>query len=176
MQKQGNIHTEKMHRMPSGRQVVGVSHSWARSLDEALEGILAASPELQHAAVNVPMSDRDVLRLFHSKCGTTWRQVRPADLGRCKFNFRDVVRGAQELDGDPAFDSELTAENLRLRQIAGRLLAPRVGEHVNSRDQSTHFNYLAVLRANNIASTLHIKLRLRSAALDRSSVHRNSIF
>lgn len=119
-----NFHSNKQHVMPSGRRVIGVSHSWARAVDGALMATLCASPDLRHVAVSVPKAEGERLRLFHSDDGTTWRQVHLAEFGALRFDIAAIVRGAQELDGDPAFDGSLTKDNLRLREIAGKMLFP----------------------------------------------------
>lgn len=120
-----NVHADKLHVMPSGRAVIGVSHSWAKEVDRALNSILDASPDLRHVAIQVPKAEGDVRRLFHSADGLTWRQVHLREFGARRFDIAAIVRGAKELDGDPAFYGSLTEANLRLRQIAGDMVAPR---------------------------------------------------
>ena len=147
-----NVYAGQAHRIRAGTVVHGVSRSWARTVAEALEEILDASPDLRHVAIRVPKADRDVLRLFHSEDGTNWRQVDlpsltglrrddgphapnagwtpsagPAFPRMCRpaprrLNIRAIVRGAQELDGDPAFSSELSLLNLRLREQVDGIL------------------------------------------------------
>lgn len=119
-----NFHAERVHEMPSGRRVHGVSHSWARAVDETLSSILAEFPDLRFVGIQVPKAERDVIRLFHSEDGTNWRQVHLPNFGPRRYNIRAIVRGAHELDGDLAFSSELNKENLLLREIAGRLVSP----------------------------------------------------
>lgn len=46
-------YSTKIHRMVSGRQVRGVSHSWASAVEIALEEVLAGSPDLRHVAIQV---------------------------------------------------------------------------------------------------------------------------
>ena len=119
-------HSTKIHKMGSGREVRGVSHSWAHAVEAALEEILAGSPDLRHVAIQVPKNDRDVLRLFHSKEGIVWYQVHlPAFYGGKRLDTRAIARGARELDGDPAFPADLSSFNLRLREQAGLLVEPR---------------------------------------------------
>ncbi len=112
--------------MVSGRQVRGVSHSWASAVEIALEEVLAGSPDLRHVAIQVPKADRDVLRLFYSKDGTVWSQVHlPAFYSGKRFDARAIARGARELDGDPAFSADLSLFNLRIREQAGLIVEPR---------------------------------------------------
>jgi hypothetical protein len=119
-------YSTKIHRMVSGREVRGVSHSWASAVEIALEEVLAGSPDLRHVAIQVPKADRDVLRLFHSEEGTVWSQVHlPAFYDGKRFDTRAIARGARELDGDPAFSADLSLFNLRLREQAGLIVEPR---------------------------------------------------
>lgn len=120
-----NPHLGKVHKLTGNRVVLDISHSWAKSVDDALSRILTESPELRYVSITVPKADRDVFRLFHSDDGKSWRQVHLASFGSRRYDIRWIVRGAQELDGDPSFDTELTADNLELREIVGKMLAPR---------------------------------------------------
>ncbi|MGP3726356.1 hypothetical protein [Cereibacter sphaeroides] len=121
-------YSTKIHRMGSGREVHGVSHSWANAVEVALEEVLPGSPDLQHVMIRVPKADRDVLRLFHSGDGIAWAQVPlSAFYGEKRFDIRAIARGARELDGDPAFPANLSLFSLRLREQAGLLVDPRPG-------------------------------------------------
>lgn len=129
-----NPHSAKVHRMDSGREVHGVSHSWAGAVDVALEEVLPGSPDLRHIAIRVPKADRDELRLFHSGDGMVWTQVHlPAFYDGKRFDTRAIARGARELDGDSAFPADLSLFNLRLREQAGLLVEPRPGRRTFGR-------------------------------------------
>ena len=120
-----NAHVGKIHDLKGGRKVVDVSHGWAKCVDDALARILDASPEIRLVSIELPKTDRDVFRLFHSDDGLIWKQVHLSSFGSRRYDVRWIVRGAQDLDGDPAFTTALTAENLELRELVGRILAPR---------------------------------------------------
>lgn len=120
-----NVHAGKVHNLSNGRKVVEVSHGWATNVDAALNSILDVSPDIRLVSIELPKADRDVLRLFHSFDGLVWKQVHLNSFGRRRYDIRWIVRGAQELDGDPAFSNDLTADNLELREIVGKILSPR---------------------------------------------------
>ena len=129
-----NPYAGKRHEMKSGRSIKGVSHSWAQAVDDTLETVLNHFPSLRHVAISVPKATRDVRRLFHFD-GQDWIQVHLAEFADQKFDVTAVVRGAKELDGDPAFNSELSSDSLLLRQIVGRKLEPdrkaNLGQHAS---------------------------------------------